>query len=67
MYDYVKQGWQCPICKRIYGPDVTQCLYCNDARVTYARNSWLKPEFIKQYEEESKEWLRPSTTQTIIM
>lgn len=71
MYDYVKQGWQCPVCKRIYGPDVAQCLYCNDARVIWATNTntddWIKPEFIRQYEEESREWLRPSTTQTIII
>ncbi len=22
------QGWQCPICKRIYSPTTIMCLYC---------------------------------------
>jgi len=24
----VEQGWQCPICKRIYAPSTPMCLYC---------------------------------------
>lgn len=22
------QGWQCPICKRVYSPFVQMCMYC---------------------------------------
>lgn len=25
----VQQGWQCPLCSRIYGPYVQECYYCN--------------------------------------
>lgn len=25
------QGWECPKCKRIYSPSVTECWKCNDA------------------------------------
>lgn len=24
----VEQGWQCPICKRVYNPRQEMCLYC---------------------------------------
>ena len=24
----VAQGWQCPICKRVYSPFVQMCFYC---------------------------------------
>jgi len=23
-----QQGWQCPVCKRIYAPSVVMCFYC---------------------------------------
>lgn len=23
------QGWQCPICKRVYSPFAHECRYCN--------------------------------------
>lgn len=23
-----EQGWQCPICKRVYSPRQEMCLYC---------------------------------------
>lgn len=26
----VQQGWQCPICKRIYSPLTMMCFYCNN-------------------------------------
>ena len=25
-----QQGWQCPLCKRIYGPFVKECYNCNN-------------------------------------
>ena len=24
----IEQGWQCPICKRVYNPRQEMCLYC---------------------------------------
>ena len=26
--ELVEQGWQCPVCKRIYAPSTSMCLYC---------------------------------------
>lgn len=25
-----QQGWQCPICKKIYAPNISECLHCNN-------------------------------------
>ena len=29
-----QQGWQCPVCKRVYAPFVSECLYCGRNTVT---------------------------------
>lgn len=25
-----QQGWQCPVCKKIYAPNIPECLHCNN-------------------------------------
>lgn len=25
---HVPQGWQCPVCKRVYSPTTSMCCYC---------------------------------------
>lgn len=27
------QGWQCPICKRVYSPFIHMCMYCGNKEV----------------------------------
>ena len=27
---FVQQGWQCPICKRVFAPFISECPYCGD-------------------------------------
>ena len=37
MYDipqYIPQGWQCQVCKRVYSPDVRSCDYCGAVTIT---------------------------------
>lgn len=31
---YVPQGWQCPICKRVYSPTTMMCMYCGEEGAT---------------------------------
>ena len=31
---YAPQGWQCPICKRVYSPLTPMCWYCGEAGAT---------------------------------
>ena len=28
--DFASQGWQCPICKRVYSPTTPMCYYCGN-------------------------------------
>ena len=63
-YDFVQQGWECPKCHRIYSPNQSYCLYCNDSRVTYSTK--VKPEWI--YKEDTQtdsiydnEWWKTTT------
>lgn len=28
--NFAQQGWQCPICKRVYSPMTFMCYYCGD-------------------------------------
>ena len=28
--DFAQQGWQCPICKRVYSPTTQMCYYCGN-------------------------------------
>ncbi len=32
----VQQGWQCPICKRVYSPTTFMCFYCGGESKTFA-------------------------------
>lgn len=42
------QGWQCPICKRIYSPTTPMCFYCNGETktITTSNIDWTKQETI---------------------
>lgn len=31
---FITQGWQCPICKRVYSPATSLCLYCGNEQYT---------------------------------
>lgn len=30
----VQQGWQCPLCKKIYAPHIPECYSCNNREST---------------------------------
>ena len=31
--NFVQQGWQCPICKRIYSPLTPSCFWCGNEQI----------------------------------
>lgn len=34
-FNFAQQGWQCPICKRVYSPFTPSCFYCgNEQTIT---------------------------------
>lgn len=42
----VPQGWQCPVCKRVYSPTVPMCYYCGNKKSQceyYHENDYGKP------------------------
>ena len=34
-YSFAQQGWQCPICKRVYSPLTPVCFYCGGEPKTW--------------------------------
>ena len=35
-HQWIPQGWQCPVCRRVYSPTTTMCLYCGERETTVA-------------------------------
>jgi len=31
---FIPQGWQCPVCKRVYSPTTPMCYFCPEKTVT---------------------------------
>lgn len=36
--DFAPQGWQCPICKRVYSPTTPMCYYCGNRTAVLRTN-----------------------------
>ena len=43
-YNFAPQGWQCPICKRVYSPFTPCCFNCGAEAVTKTSTDWIKHE-----------------------
>jgi len=37
--NFVQQGWQCPICKKVYAPSTHMCFYCPPKEQTWTSNN----------------------------
>jgi len=46
-YNPVQQGWQCPICNRVYSPFTMMCYYCGADMRTEAESKAVKFSKIK--------------------
>lgn len=42
---YAPQGWQCPVCGRVYSPSTTMCFYCNNSPTNTNSNGTFKVEY----------------------
>lgn len=50
----IRQGWQCPVCRRVYSPDTVMCLKCGDAEtitVTYSGTDGTTGSVTHQYKQ----------------
>lgn len=50
------QGWQCPICKRVYSPTTPMCTYCGGEQktVTTTSTDYVPFEILKS--RTAKDW-----------
>ena len=62
MYGYAQQGWQCPLCGRVYSPTTLMCYYCGGQTKTTTHtgailnfNSEIFEQMIKNAEENKDE------------
>lgn len=44
----VQQGWQCPICKRVYSPLTMMCYYCGEAVTSTSTGTFSDIDWKKQ-------------------
>lgn len=50
----VQQGWQCPICNRVYSPTTMMCMYCGNTEyktTTTSTDDWHCADFEKRGSE----------------
>ena len=48
---FARQGWQCPVCGRVYSPDTMQCPYCANIEYKITTNTTGDCVTVKKYLE----------------
>jgi len=43
-YNWAPQGWQCPVCRRVYSPTIPWCFYCGNETYTTTTSLEVKPQ-----------------------
>ena len=43
-FNFAQQGWQCPICKRVYSPFTPMCYYCGAEGTTKTSTDWVEQQ-----------------------
>ena len=57
--NYAQQGWQCPICKRVYSPTTPMCMYCgNEETVTTSSYTYEKSEDTGRYDPYTDKFIK---------
>ena len=50
---FAQQGWQCPICKRVYSPFTQMCHYCGNSlseiNITFAKVEQTLNDTVQKY------------------
>lgn len=41
---FAQQGWQCPICKRVYSPTTAMCYYCGNTETVTTNTTMIKTD-----------------------
>ena len=63
---FAPQGWQCPICKRVYSPSTPMCLSCGNTEVrtttTYTEN-YLTTDAMDKWKEIKATFCKSDSTE----
>ena len=51
---FAPQGWQCPVCKRVYSPTTPMCYYCGNNVVTTTTTNIETPKTEEDFTEKWK-------------
>lgn len=57
--NFAQQGWQCPICKRVYSPTTPMCLHCGNYELTTTTNTKSDEDFrdiTERFNEMETKW-----------
>ena len=62
-----RQGWQCPLCGRVYSPDTSMCFYCGgEQKTAYSTTDpAIHPKTYEPYTTPIQEWGRSTTVKVI--
>ena len=51
-HDFVPQGWQCPVCRRVYSPSTPMCFSCGGERQTVTTTgTTIYPGYMPPFED----------------
>lgn len=53
---FIQQGWQCPICKRVYSPSTPCCFYCGDNSTTTTNTNGFITQDDYIYNKKKNRW-----------
>lgn len=60
---FAPQGWQCPVCHRVYSPSTPMCYFCGNTNVTNAPNAGTKVDVVyKTMLGDTPETMKQKTT-----
>ena len=59
---FAPQGWQCPICRRVYSPITPMCYYCGNGVVTTTTTTNIEtPKTEEDFTEKWKKAIKGSS------
>lgn len=54
---FIRQGWQCPICHRVYSPDTPMCYYCGNETIMTSSTMPISTETNEYSGTETNEYI----------
>ena len=64
-FNWAPQGWQCPVCRRVYSPTTPWCYFCGNETYTTSTTTTVEakdnnvPEWMKWMPQDSTDPIEP--------